>query len=48
VKVVVDKVKPQLATNGGNVFMLQIENEYVKTRSVYLSSFLSLSRGIES
>lgn len=28
VKVVVEKIRPQLANNGGNVFMLQVENEY--------------------
>jgi beta-galactosidase GanA len=28
VGVVVDKIRPQLATAGGNVILLQVENEY--------------------
>ena len=46
VAIVVDKVAPQLYTNGGPIVMLQIENEYNDSEQDYLEWSVDMARSL--
>lgn len=46
VSIVVDKVRPQLFTNGGPIVMLQIENEYSGGEQDYLEWSVDMARNL--